>query len=276
MSEYTKYMDSLSYEEQLDEYKKIILFDINNYATNSTPAFVIRGGKISATASITVNSVNPGDTIVMSVTTPTGVPTFSFTVGVSDTPNTIAASFSSSINYWSSSVTGLYGSLLSNVINLTDAFERGSGLSNSIVNFTITGTSSITTTPFTGGVTPKIVKDALLSPNQQDSGISSLLSTTGLVNLIGLQATTATPKSISGNLYTKNKAQAAAINKFANNAGIDTAWIRKQLANGNSPQDVAMAIQAGQGKIKPTIGTGISAKQAQNYTNAINSLNSPG
>jgi hypothetical protein len=137
------------------------LFDINNYATNSTPTFVIRGGKISATASITVNSVNPGDTIVMSVTTPTGVPTFSVTVGTLSTPNSIASSLSSSINYWSSSVTGLYGTLLSNVINLTDAFERGSGLSNSIVNFTITGTSSITTTPFTGGVTPNNIITAL-------------------------------------------------------------------------------------------------------------------
>ena len=127
----------------------------------------------------------------------------------------------------------------------------------------------------TGGVTPKIVKDALLSPNQQDAGISSLLSTTGLINLVGLQATTATPKSISGNLYAKDKVQIAAINKFANNAGIDTAWIRKQLANGNTPQDVAIAIQSGQGKKKAVTGTGISAKQAQNYTNAINSLNSP-
>ena len=142
------------------------LFDINNYATNSTPAFVIRGGKISATASIIVNSVNPGDTIVMSVTTPTGVATFStLTVGVGDTPNSIASSISSiqsyGINYHSNSVSGLYGNPTSNIVNLTDAFERGSGLSGSIVNFTITGSSSITTTPFTGGVTPNNIITAL-------------------------------------------------------------------------------------------------------------------
>ena len=138
------------------------LFDINNYATNSTPAFVIRGGKISATASIIVNSVNPGDTIVMSVTTPTGVATFStLTVGATATPSSLASDITGQIIYHSSSVSGLYGNRVSNVVNLTDACERGSGLSNSIVNFTITGSSSITTTPFTGGVTPNNIITAL-------------------------------------------------------------------------------------------------------------------
>lgn len=119
-------------------------------------------------------------------------------------------------------------------------------------------------------------KDFFLSKNQQNTGVSGLLNTTGITNLVGLGTTTSTDKSKSGVLYGKSQEQQKAISKAANDLGIDVQWIRDLLAQGYLPSEIAMLIEAGkqQDKVAPTKST-LSDAQRKKALNAINILNSP-
>ena len=123
-----------------------------------------------------------------------------------------------------------------------------------------------------GGNMP--LKDVFLSKNQQKTGVSSLLNTLGIVNLIGMGASTSTAKSQSGVLYGKNLTQSKQISKITNDLGIDSAWIREQLKAGYTPQEIAIRISRGEGLLIPQ-ERNLNSSKIKQYNNTIARLSSP-
>ena len=119
-------------------------------------------------------------------------------------------------------------------------------------------------------------KDVFLSKNQQNTGVSGLLNTTGLANIVGYGTTTSTAKSKSGVIYGKTLEQQKQISRAANDLGIDTQEIRDLLRQGYTPAEVASMIGAGQvPKVDTKKLSDLTDKQRRKVDNAINILNSP-
>lgn len=125
----------------------------------------------------------------------------------------------------------------------------------------------------TGGVTPQYIQDLLLTKSQQEGGLANLLNTTGIVNIIGLSATTGTTQSIAGNVYGKTTQQQKVMSSAAKDLGIDIAWVKDKVKMGIPPEQIALMIQSGQAtKKKPSV---VSPTESNNLMKALAILNSP-
>ena len=111
------------------------------------------------------------------------------------------------------------------------------------------------------------------SPAQREKAFTDFLNITGLSAAAGGTAVTLTPQSLSGELMRRQTLQGADIKKVAAQGNIDVDWIRAQLRAGKSPDQIAMLINSGLGKIsaipqKSTI-TAASLKTAQTNLNNL-------
>jgi hypothetical protein len=89
----------------------------------------------------------------------------------------------------------------------------------------------------------------LQSPAQKEKAFTDFLNITGLSSAAGGTAVTLTPQSMSGELMRRQSIQSADIKKIAAEGNIDVDWIRAQLRAGKTPQQLAILINAGMGKV---------------------------
>jgi hypothetical protein len=88
----------------------------------------------------------------------------------------------------------------------------------------------------------------LASKPQQERALSNFLNLTGLAALTGQSATTLTPQAITGEARRRIEKQNAIIDDTAGRMGISADWLREQIRAGYSNEEIAAAIQAGQGR----------------------------
>jgi hypothetical protein len=118
-------------------------------------------------------------------------------------------------------------------------------------------------------------RNILFSQSQQNAGVSSLLNTIGLPALFGYGTTTLSPSAISGEIRRRTERQQYNIKDLAATGGVDTDWVRQQLREGKSPQEIAMLIRAGYGKVKSGELTTRTQETTQRYQDVLGQLGSP-
>jgi hypothetical protein len=84
--------------------------------------------------------------------------------------------------------------------------------------------------------------------NQEDKGVATALQLLG-GGSAGVGIASISKKSINAEVYNRVRQQSDKINKIAAERGIDPRWMREQLGKGMTPQQVAMLIASGMGKI---------------------------
>jgi hypothetical protein len=84
--------------------------------------------------------------------------------------------------------------------------------------------------------------------NQEDKGIATALQLLG-GGSAGFGIASVSKKSINAEVYGRVQEQSAKINKLAAERGLDPRWMREQLGKGLTPQQVAMLIASGMGKV---------------------------
>ena len=84
----------------------------------------------------------------------------------------------------------------------------------------------------------------LFSQNQQNSGLSNLLNVSGLPATAGVGSMTITPAALKGEISRRTKIQNKQIAIAADKAGVDPEWIKKEIAAGKTPQQIAIEIRA--------------------------------
>ena len=93
---------------------------------------------------------------------------------------------------------------------------------------------------------------ALYNERQRQGGLTSLLNILGVPGAAGLGVSTVTPKSMSGELRRRSDIQRRDIKKAAEDLNVDTDWLREQLRSGVSPDQLAIMIRSGMGKVSST------------------------
>jgi len=86
--------------------------------------------------------------------------------------------------------------------------------------------------------------NVLFSQNQQNSGLSNLLNVSGIPATAGIGSMTITPAALKGEINRRTQIQNKEIAVAANKAGVDPEWIKKEIASGKTPQQVALEIRA--------------------------------
>ena len=86
--------------------------------------------------------------------------------------------------------------------------------------------------------------------SQEDRQVSTTLNLLGIPSLIGMSASTITPKTLSGEVSRRKDEQTADISLRAASSNIDLEWVRKKLKEGATPEQVARLLRAGQGQIE--------------------------
>ena len=88
----------------------------------------------------------------------------------------------------------------------------------------------------------------LFTQNQEDKGIATALQLLG-AGSVGVGIGTISKKSINSEVYNRVQQQSDRINKIAAEKGIDPRWMREQIKRGATPQQLAMMIAGGMGKL---------------------------
>ena len=122
---------------------------------------------------------------------------------------------------------------------------------------------------------PGSQKNLLFSENQQAAGLSNFLNLTGIAPAFGLSAATLSQGAISGEVRRRTDIQNADIKTLAGRKEVDTDWLRQQLRLGYTPQQIAVMIQAGQGKVVGSESSALTPAARQKYLTTLSSLSSP-
>jgi len=104
-----------------------------------------------------------------------------------------------------------------------------------------------------GGERAEGLASAIESPTSsamRERGMSNLLNVSGVSPLFGVSATTLTPRTISSSLRDRRGRQLAEINQAAGRAGVSVEWLREQLRKGYTPEQIAVMVAGGQGRIE--------------------------
>lgn len=100
---------------------------------------------------------------------------------------------------------------------------------------------------------PEGVARAIESPagaSMRERGLSNLLNVSGVSPLLGVSATTLTPRTISSSLRGRSRDQQAAINRAAGQLQVSADWVREELRKGFTPDELAVRIAQGEGRIE--------------------------
>jgi len=108
----------------------------------------------------------------------------------------------------------------------------------------VTGLSAI---PLAAGVD---IPESIISKSQQEKALTDLLNISGLAALAGGSVTTLTPRQFSGEIRRRTDIQRADIGRLAASGNYDTDWIREQLRNGRTPEQIAILLASGYGQTK--------------------------
>ena len=112
----------------------------------------------------------------------------------------------------------------------------------------------------------------LFTQNQEDKGIATALQLLG-GGSVGVGIASISKKNINSEVYNRVKQQSAKINKIAAERGIDPKWMREQLGKGMTPQQVAMLIASGMGKISTeTEYSGLDFQDRQKSLDVLRNL----
>jgi len=118
------------------------------------------------------------------------------------------------------------------------------------------------------------VPEQLISKAQQERSLTDLLNVTGIAPAFGVSAVTLTPRSFAGELRGRTERQRGLINRLAASGNYDTDFIREQLRNGATPEEIAIMLQAGRGQAAETDNTESTLKPEtrQRYLDSLRGL----
>ena len=134
----------------------------------------------------------------------------------------------------------------------------------------VTGATAL---PALVGAEPIKLPDWAVSERQRERALTDLLNVTGLSALAGGTAVTLTPSTLRGELMRRTDIQAADIKRLAASNNIDVDWVRAQLRAGRTPQDIAMLINAGQGRVSAVPErSALKSETLQRYRESIAGL----
>jgi hypothetical protein len=108
--------------------------------------------------------------------------------------------------------------------------------------------------------------------NQEDKGVATALQLLGGGSL-GFGIATVSKKSINSEVYNRVQKQSDRINKIAAERGIDPRWMREQIKRGATPQQLAMMIAGGMGKLSTqTEYSDMSGRERQQALDVLRGL----
>ena len=91
------------------------------------------------------------------------------------------------------------------------------------------------------------LRDIASTQSQRDRALTNVLNLAGFPGGVGV--TTLGPTTISGELTRRIEKQRGGLTRAAANANVDIDWVREQLRNGLSPEEVQSLIRAGEGRV---------------------------
>jgi hypothetical protein len=100
---------------------------------------------------------------------------------------------------------------------------------------------------------PEGVARAIESPagaTMRERGLSNLLNVSGVSPLLGVSATTLTPRTISSSVRGRSRRQQAVINEASGRMEISQEWVRQELRRGFTPEEIAIRIAQGEGRLE--------------------------
>jgi hypothetical protein len=100
---------------------------------------------------------------------------------------------------------------------------------------------------------PEGVARAIESPagaTMRDRGLSNLLNVSGVSPLLGVSATTLTPRTISSSVRGRSARQQTVINEAAGRMQVSEEWVRQELRKGFTPEQIAVRIAQGEGRLE--------------------------
>jgi len=100
---------------------------------------------------------------------------------------------------------------------------------------------------------PEGVARAIEAPAGQtmrDRGFSNLLNVSGVSPLLGVSATTLTPRTISSSVRGRSRRQRAVISEAAGRMQVSQEWVRQELQKGFTPEELAIRIAQGEGRLE--------------------------
>jgi hypothetical protein len=100
---------------------------------------------------------------------------------------------------------------------------------------------------------PEGVARAIEAPagaTMRQRGISNLLNVSGVSPLLGVSATTLTPRTISSSVRGRSARQQAVISEAAGRMQVSEEWVRQELRKGFTPEQIAVRIAQGEGRLE--------------------------
>jgi hypothetical protein len=92
--------------------------------------------------------------------------------------------------------------------------------------------------------------EAPAGATMRERGLSNLLNVSGVSPLLGVSATTLTPRTISSTLRARSTQQQAVIAEAAGRMQVSQEWVRQELRKGFTPEEIAIRIANGEGRIE--------------------------
>ena len=118
------------------------------------------------------------------------------------------------------------------------------------------------------------IPESIISKSQQEKALTDLLNISGLAALAGGSVTTLTPRQFSGEIRRRTEVQRADIGRLAASGNYDTDWIREQLRNGRTPEQIAILLASGYGQTKENAvqGSTMTEKARKQYIETLQGL----
>jgi hypothetical protein len=92
--------------------------------------------------------------------------------------------------------------------------------------------------------------EAPAGQRMRERGISNLLNVSGVSPLLGVSATTLTPRTISSSVRGRSRRQRAVISEAAGRMQVSQEWVRQELQKGFTPEELAIRIAQGEGGLE--------------------------
>ena len=117
------------------------------------------------------------------------------------------------------------------------------------------------------------VNELVSTQSQRDKARANLLNLTGISGIAGYTTTVVTPKTINAELTRRIKKQQSNIAVLAEQAGVDLDWVREQLRNGATPEQVKALLEYGYGQAEETQKSTLKPATRRKYLDILEGYN---
>jgi hypothetical protein len=116
------------------------------------------------------------------------------------------------------------------------------------------------------------LNQVMSTKSQRDRALTNFLNLTGIPGLAGYGTTMITERNVAGELTRRTKKQQASLAQVAEERGVDLDWVRKQLRNGLTPEQVKQLLAAGYGAAAESEASSLKPETRQRYLALLESM----